>query len=68
MSKSKAEGYITVKCIYMPHYEVELMQDPDGAYLVRYRVHDEDHYSERITDYGTASYIFDLKHQDLQGN
>lgn len=52
----------------MPRYEVELFQTEDGSYCVRYRVHGEDKFSERITDYSTASYIFDLKHHDLEGN
>lgn len=63
-----SDEYKTIKCIYLPRYEVELFMDRDGMYCVRYQVHGEDHYSEQISDYQTASYFFDLKHQELEGN
>lgn len=58
------KGYICDK------YEVELMQDEEGRYFVRYALPalEEEHFSEFITDYGTASYMFDLKIQELEGN
>ncbi len=61
-------NYKTIKAYYMIRFEVELFQYPDGAYCIRYKTNDEDQYSERITDFGTASYMFDLKVHDLEGN
>jgi len=57
-----------IKSIITTRFEVELFQHPDGAYCIRYRVRDEDSYSERITDYGMASFMFDLKVADLEGH
>lgn len=57
-----------IKSIITKRFEVELFQYDDGAYCIRYKISDEDKYSERITDYGTASFMFDLKVADLEGH
>ena len=56
------KGYFTHK------FEVEMQQDENGRYRIRYFKLGEEQYSEWITDYGTASYMFDLKLQELEGN
>ncbi len=48
-------------------FEVELLQDIDGRYYIRYMTHNNEKFSEFITDFGTASYLFDLKIQELEG-
>lgn len=58
----------TIKSYMTKTYEVELFQDEYGRYCVRYEVGGHNEYSEWITDFGTASYIFDLKIQDLEGH
>ena len=59
-----------VKGLTTSKFEVELLQDPDGRYYVRYRhLYDrEDQFSEYVTDFSTASYMFDLKIQEMEGN
>lgn len=59
----------TIKAYYMQRFEVELLQYDDGAYCIRYRVNDnDDEFSERITDYHSAAYMFDIKVRDLEGH
>jgi len=60
----------TIKAIYMNHFTVELTEASNGEYIVVYYNSRTKgvHYSESIRDYGTASYLFDLKVDELSGH
>lgn len=60
--------YRTIKSIIAKGYEIELFQDQDGRYRIRYQTPWITKYSEWITDFGTASYMFDLKWEELEGS
>lgn len=66
--RSSLMSSTTIKSIITNRFEVELFQYDDGAYCIRYRTNKDDMYSERITDFGMASFMFDLKVHDLEGN
>jgi hypothetical protein len=59
----------TIKAIYMKRFSVELSETSSGKYVILYRNSFTEgvNYSEIISDYNTASYLFDLKVQDLDG-
>lgn len=65
---SKLNSWITVKSYLTGKFEVELLQDQYGRYRIRYQQHGEDQYSEWITDFITASMLFDIKLQELEGH
>lgn len=58
----------TIKAIHTKRYEVELVQ-LDNAYYIAHNtsVLNEPKFSENITDYNTASFLFDLKVEELEG-
>ena len=64
----KLNGWITVKSYITKQFEVELLQDSNGRYCVRYQYGVDDRYSEWMTDFITASMIFDMKLQELEGH
>lgn len=51
-------------------FGVELSQHSENVYVVRYENLHTGHsqYSENISDYYTASFLFDLKIEELEGN
>lgn len=59
----------TVKLIATNKFEVEMLVAKDDSYYIRYHklFLDNSEFSERITDFKTASYLFDLKVQELEG-
>jgi hypothetical protein len=62
----------TIKQISTSKYEIAIIELPDGRYCVFYgRPEDPlDKYtaSEEFRDYNIASYMFDIKLQELEGN
>jgi len=68
--------YKVIKAVQTPRFEVALIELTGGYYRVLStkllpNVADEDQkpdVSETIVDYLTASYMFDLRVQDLEGN
>jgi len=56
-----------IKQINMKNFELALIET-DAGYSVLYETALEDFKSENVLDYNTASYLFDLKLQDLEGN
>jgi hypothetical protein len=66
--KPKFDRQVVVKAVETHYFKVELIMDRYGRYVVSYRKGDVDQQSEWITDYATASYIFDLKLQELEGH
>ena len=65
---NKLNNWITVKSYLTRKFEIELLQDQHGRYCIRYTTHDGDKYSEWITDYITASMLFDHKLVELEGH
>lgn len=60
---------VTIKLIGTKNFEVELYEMPSGLYCIRYenrRLGGSD-YSENIQDFKTASYLFDVKVAELEG-
>jgi hypothetical protein len=57
----------TIKKIETNRYDLALLEADDG-YTVCYTTKVEKVKSENIIDYSTASYLFDLKLQELEGN
>lgn len=64
----KFDNNITVKSILTPYFELSMVQDNNGRYCVIYTINQKSVQSEWITDYNTASYIFDIKMQELEGH
>jgi len=60
----------TIKAIYMTRYTVELVEASSGDYVVvHYNGSTQGiNYSEAIKDYNMASYLFDLKVDELSGH
>lgn len=58
----------TVKSFITKKFEVSLVQDYNGRYKITYKTGKTSNESEWITDFGTASFMFDLKIKDLEGN
>lgn len=68
MSKDfEHKNFMTVKSLLTNRFEIELIQDRNGRYCIRYTNRGEEKYSEWITDFLTASYLFDAKLQELEG-
>jgi hypothetical protein len=59
---------ITIKAIYTTKYELALMEMPFGGYRVMFAKGVYDHTSETIWDFATASFMFDIKNDELAGN
>ena len=58
----------TIKSVGNNHFTLELVELDSGMYCVRFEANEKMHFSEKILDYNTASYMFDLKLQELEGN
>jgi hypothetical protein len=60
----------TIKAIYQKRFTVELVEATDGKYVIVYYNNSTEgvNYSESIRDYNTASYLFDLKMDELSGH
>jgi ABC-type iron transport system FetAB ATPase subunit len=58
---------ITIKSLYTRTFEVEMLQDMYGRYQIRFKKLDREKFSEWISDFSTASYMFDLKIKELEG-
>lgn len=50
------------------YYEISIIEIPSGQYRVAYEVQGKVILSEPMNDYYTASFIFDMKRQELEGN
>lgn len=61
---------VKIKAYTTRRYTVELYETSNLSYIVKYENHllGEPHYSELLSDYNMASYMFDLKCEELQGN
>ncbi len=59
-----------IKCIGTKRFEVELFQLESGFYCIKHDNKKEGKvaFSETINDFKTASFMFDLKVQELEGN
>ncbi len=59
-----------IKAISTSKYTVELIETPSSQYIVQFEAkrYGERQYSEPVTDYKTASFLFDLKVDELEGN
>ena len=60
----------TVKMIGTRLFEVVLIQQDSGIYIIQYHRKSDSgfDYSEDIQDFKTASFLFDLKVQEMEGN
>ncbi len=58
----------TIKMIGTKNFCIELVQLGDSRYVVGYEANGIAKVSEPMKDYKTASYMFDVKLQDLEGN
>lgn len=61
---------ITVKLVGTKSFEVEMLLMPDYTYQIRQHSYSFSYHdvSDNIQDYNTASYIFDLIAQELEGH
>lgn len=62
-----------IKAINNGRFEIALIETANGEYRILHTFMNEDkeqdvEKSESIKDYATASYLFDLKLQELEGN
>jgi hypothetical protein len=62
------DEFRTIKKILTRAYNIEMFQDKACRYRICYESRGVTRYSEWITDYSTASYMFDLKLQELEGS
>lgn len=57
-----------VKLIGTQRYEIAILKDQDDMYTVAYETVDKTpQYSEHIVDYNLASFLFDMKRDELEG-
>lgn len=64
----KFDNEITVKSFICGRFEITLLQDRHGRYRIKYTRDDNEYASEYITDYLTASFMFDEKLKELEGH
>jgi hypothetical protein len=59
----------TIKAMFKPNFEVSLLRDADDIYVVEYKnsSYGETKQSENIRDFHLASYVFDVKVADMEG-
>jgi hypothetical protein len=59
-----------IKALNTSKYSIELVETPSHMYVVQYEAkrYGERQYSEPVNDYNTASFLFDLKIEELEGN
>ncbi len=59
----------TVKHIGTQRFEVAVLRDQDDMYCIAYQTAFSPHisYSEQISDYSMATFLFDLKLNELEG-
>jgi len=58
----------TVKLIGTQRYEIAILKDQDDMYTIAYEtVTQSPQYSEAISDYSLASFLFDMKYNELEG-
>lgn len=67
MSRSDSTMRI-IKAYISPKFEVAMLQDEDGRYLIRFKTYAGTEHSEYVTDFSSASYMFDIKLHELEGN
>lgn len=60
----------TIKAISTKRYEVELKETAAGNYVILHydTLTDTKHFSELVNDYKAASFLFDVKVEELEGN
>lgn len=57
-----------IKSIQGAHFELVLLELPSGQYMIGTEQHGQTHLSESISDYNTASFLFDLRLKELEGH
>jgi hypothetical protein len=59
-----------VKSVGNRRFDIDLLQVDSGKFYIRYTNSETgaSDFSEAINDYGTATYMFDLKLMELEGN
>lgn len=59
-----------LKAINTSKFKIELVETEDNKFIVQYESNrfGERKQSEPVNDYNTASFIFDLKVEELEGN
>lgn len=59
-----------IKALNTSRYTIELFQTPSDSYVIKYRNNKNyaTSFSEPMKDYKMASYMFDLKADELDGN
>jgi hypothetical protein len=62
-------GDKTIKAYNTKRFKVELYETTGNSYIIKYEnTYSEAQYSEVLNDYNMASYLFDLKIDELEGN
>lgn len=63
-------NYKSIKTLVTRRFEIQLVQLENGTYRIAYEgtMTDEPVLGEPIADYKTASMLFDLKVQELEGH
>lgn len=59
---------IVVKAVFDPLFEISMVQDINGRYRVEFGRGEAIEFSEWIVDYKMASFMFDMKLQELEGH
>ena len=59
---------VLLKAIVTKRYEVELVETEEHKYMIKRVTADTVNFSESFTDYHSASYVFDLTVEELEGN
>ncbi len=59
----------TIKAFSTKNYSIELVEHNSGYYYINYQNHKNVGMlsSEMVVDFKMASYMFDLKHEELEG-
>jgi hypothetical protein len=58
-----------IKAYTTKRYTVELYETTGNSYIIKYEnTYSEAQYSEILNDYNMASYMFELKIDELEGN
>lgn len=58
----------TIKMIATKRYEISIVEISSGQYKVAYEILGKTVISESMNDYNTASFLFEMKRVELDGN
>lgn len=61
-------GLKVIKKISMSKFDLQIVELPSGQYQIISETQTEKQTSEKLSDYGIASFLFDMKLRELEGH